>query len=597
MNFSLTDYIVFFGYIAFIISLGLWVSREKKGHEKDSKDYFLASKALPWWAVGASIIAANISAEQVIGMSGSGYAIGLAIASYEWMAAITLILVAKYFLPIFLEKNIYTMPQFLEIRYDKKVRTGLAMFWLLVYIFINLTSVLYLGGLALGEIMGVPLIWAVLGLAVFSSLYTIYGGLKAVAWTDVVQVVILVFGGLLTSYLALSAIGDGQGFLAGLGRLFENLPDKFAMILKPGQITIPQTDGSMKDAFQDLPGLAVLIGGMWIANLFYWGCNQYITQRALAAKSVKEAQHGLAFAGYLKLLMPLLVVIPGIAAFYLLNIRPDLIPGGADTVIAKPDNAYPWLLNTFVPTGLKGLAFAALIAAIVSSLSSMVNSTATLFSMDIYKQIINKKASEKQLVFTGRIASGIALVIAIALAPQLGRLDQAFQYIQEFTGFFSPGIFCIFLYGLFWRKTKSHAALVGAILSLPLSILFKFATPGLAFLDRMGLIFLICSVQVILMSAPTRSTFMAMGISAAVAAGLTVLLNPVLSAMTLQHAMYLAVFAAAALFVWLFHRGDQGEDSPKAIVINRALFATTPLFNALAIGIIGILGVLYIIFW
>jgi len=599
MNFDAVDYIVFIGYIVFIVALGLFVSREKKGHQKDTKDYFLASKALPWWAVGASIVAANISAEQVVGMSGSGFAIGLAIASYEWMAAITLIIVAKYFLPIFLEKGIYTMPEFLEIRYDKRVRTSLAVFWLLVYVFVNLTSVLYLGALAIQTIMmpGKPLWWAVLGLAVFSSLYTIYGGLKAVAWTDVVQVIILVFGGLLTSFLALNVIGEGHGVVSGLLNIIHALPDKFTMILKPGQIMIPQNGGAARDAFKDLPGLTVLIGGMWIANLFYWGCNQYITQRALAAKSIKNAQLGLAFAGYLKLLMPLLVVIPGIAAYYLVHVRPDLIPAGAPTEILKPDKAYPWLLNTFVPIGLKGLAFAALIAAIVSSLSSMVNSTATLFSMDIYKQIIRKGASEKELVSVGRIASGIALVIAIFLAPQLKSLDQAFQYIQEFTGFFSPGIFSIFLYGLFWKKTKANAALWGAILSLPLSAFFKFATPGLPFLDRMGVVFLICTVVVIILSAPNKNTIKTMGLSFLVGGALYFLLGPVFASMTTQLKLYISIFLAAIVFYLIFRKGEQVEDAERAIYFDKGLFHTTATFNALAIGISGILAALYIIFW
>lgn len=544
MNFSTIDYLVFFGYIVSIVALGLFVSREKKGHVKDTKDYFLASKALPWWAVGASIIAANISAEQVIGMSGSGYAIGLAIASYEWMAALTLILVAKYFLPIFLEKGIYTMPQFLEIRYDKRVRTILAVFWLIVYIFVNLTSVLYLGSLALQEIMGIDAIWAVLGLAIFSSLYTIYGGLKAVAWTDVVQVIILVFGGLLTTYLAVDWIGGDSGFFGGLSKMFSELPNKFDMILEEGQIMIAKGDGSFKDAFTDLPGISVLIGGMWIANLFYWGCNQYITQRALAAKNIREAQRGLAFAGYMKLLMPLIVVIPGIAAYYIVSLHPELIPEGVIGIIEKNDKAYPWLLSTFVPAGFKGLAFAALIAAIVSSLSSMVNSTATIWAMDIYKPIIKKDASEKQLVTSGRIVSGIALVIAILVAPQLKTLDQAFQYIQEFTGFVSPGILLIFMAGLFWKKSTADGALWAAGLSIVFSAFFYFFLPDFPFMDRMGVVFIMSGIVMAVVS----------------------------------------------------YMKKQDKDS-KAIVINKELFKTDTVFNVASIGIIVILIILYAVFW
>ncbi|MDY0079096.1 MAG: sodium/solute symporter, partial [Ignavibacteriaceae bacterium] len=383
MNFSTVDYIVFFGYIALIVFTGLWVSREKKGHQKDSRDYFLASKSLPWWAIGSSLIASNISAEQFIGMSGSGFVIGLGIASYEWMAAITLIIVGKFLLPIFLKEGIYTMPQFLEIRYDKRVRTSLAVFWLLVYVFVNLTSVLYLGALSIQTIMGINMIWGIIGLALFAVAYSIYGGLKAVAFTDVIQVVILIIGGLLTTFLALNAISEGQGIIAGFSQLLEKAPEKFDMIL---DVSNPN--------YKELPGLSVLIGGMWIANMFYWGCNQYITQRALAAKDIKEAQRGIMFAGYLKLLLPLIVVIPGIAAFVLHQ-------ESANTL--RPDEAYPWLLSTFVGSGFRGVAFAALVAAIVSSLSSMMNSIATIFSIDIYKQIIKKDAEERSIVTTGRI--------------------------------------------------------------------------------------------------------------------------------------------------------------------------------------------------
>jgi SSS family solute:Na+ symporter len=521
MKFSAVDYFVFIGYIVFIISLGLWVSREKKGHKKDSSDYFLASKSLPWWAIGASLIAANISAEQFIGMSGSGYVIGLGIATYEWTAAIALIVIAKFFLPIFLKEGIYTMPQLLEIRYDRRVRTGLAVFWLLLYIFVNLTSVLYLGALALRTIMGISLYHGILGLALFSALYTIYGGLKAVAWTDVVQVAILIAGGLVTTFFALNAVSGGEGVLAGFGDLIRQVPEKFDMIL----------DKSNPN-YKELPGLGVLLGGMWMAHFFYWGCNQYITQRALAAKSIKEAQHGLMFAGYLKILTPLIVVVPGIVAFAL----------KAD--IAKPDEAYPWLLNSFIPIGFKGLVFAALIAAIVSSLSSMVNSTATIFSMDIYKQLIKKDASESQLVLTGRIASAVALLIAVLIAPSLSSLEQAFQFIQEFTGFISPGIFAIFIFGLFWKKATANSALWAALLTIPLSLGIKAFIPGMPFLNRMGVVFLILSAIVI---------------------GITLI-------------------------------ESKGDDA-KAIKVEKGLFHTDNIFNIGAIGIFAILAVIYIRFW
>ena len=521
MNFSTLDYVVFISYIVFIVGLGLYVSKEKKGHKKNSSDYFLASKSLPWWAIGFSLIAANISAEQYIGMSGSGYVIGLGIATYEWTAAITLIVVAKYFLPIFLKEGIYTMPQLLEIRYDSRVRTGLAVFWLLLYVFVNLTSVLYLGALALRTILGVPLIWGIASLALFSALYTIYGGLKAVVWTDVVQVLVLIVGGLVTTYFALDQVSGGHGAIAGFSDLLAKVPEKFDMIL----------DKSNPN-YAELPGLGVLLGGMWMAHFFYWGCNQYIIQRALAAKDIKEAQRGLMFGGYLKILTPLIVVIPGIVAFAL----------SAD--LAKPDEAYPWLLSTFVPTGLKGLAFAALIAAIVSSLSSMVNSTATIFSMDIYKQIINKEASEEQLVFIGRVTSAVALLVAVIIAPSLSSLEQAFQFIQEFTGFISPGIFAIFIFGLFWKKATANSAVWAAVLTIPLSLAIKFFIPELPFLNRMGVVFLILS----------------------------------------------AIVVAITLI-------EKKGVSSKAIKIDKDLFHTDTIFNVGAIGIFAILSVLYTIWW
>ncbi len=521
MHFSTLDYVIFVSYIIFIVGLGLYVSREKKGHVKNSSDYFLASKALPWWAIGFSLIAANISAEQYIGMSGSGFVIGLGIATYEWTAAIALIVVAKFFLPIFLKEGIYTMPQLLEIRYDSRVRTGLAVFWLLLYVFVNLTSVLYLGALAMRTILGVPLIWGIIALALFSALYTIYGGLKAVVWTDVVQVMILIIGGLVTTYFALDQVSGGHGAFAGFSDLMAQVPEKFDMIL----------DKSNPN-YAELPGLGVLLGGMWMAHFFYWGCNQYIIQRALAAKSIKEAQRGLMFGGYLKILTPLIVVIPGIVAFAL----------SAD--LAKPDEAYPWLLSTFVPTGLKGLAFAALIAAIVSSLSSMVNSTATIFSMDIYKQLINKEASEERLVFIGRVTSAVALLVAVIIAPSLSSLEQAFQFIQEFTGFISPGIFAIFIFGLFWKKATANSAVWAATLTIPLSLGIKFLIPAMPFLNRMGVVFLILS----------------------------------------------AVVVAITLL-------EKKGVSSKAFKIDKDLFHTDTIFNVGSIGIFAILAVLYTIWW
>lgn len=477
MNLNALDMAVFCFYGIALVLIAWWVSREKPGHEKNAEDYFLAGKSLPWWAIGTSLIAANISAEQIIGMSGSGFAIGMAIASYEWMAAITLIIVGKYFLPIFLARGIYTMPQFLETRYDHRVRTIMAIFWLGVYVLVNLTSVLWLGALAINAITGFDMVYGLIFLATFSIGYSIYGGLKAVALTDVIQVVLLIFGGLLVSYLALDKIAAGQGAWQGFSMMLAEVPEKFDMILDPSN-----------PHYISLPGISVLVGGMWIMNFSYWGFNQYITQRALAAKSLQEAQKGIAFAAYLKLLMPVIVVVPGIAAAMLV---PDL---------AKPDQAYPEMMK-LVPHGLLGITFAALVAAIASSLGSMSNSISTIFTMDIYKQLINPQASEHKMVVVGRTVALVAMIIAVIVAkPLLGNLDQAFQYIQEFTGFFTPGIVVIFLLGFFWKKATATSALVAAISSAVLSLLFKLVWPELPFMDRVGLVFLLCTALAVVIT-------------------------------------------------------------------------------------------------
>ncbi len=468
MTLSTLDMAIFVVYILGLLFVAYWVSREEKGHQKNTNEYFLAGNSLPWWAIGASLIAANISAEQIIGMSGSGYAIGLGIASYEWMAALTLMLVGKYCLPIFLKKQIYTMPQFLQQRFDNRVRTTLAIFWLAVYVFVNLTAVLWLGALAVNALTGIDLFWSMALLALFSVSYSLYGGLKAVAFTDILQVVLLVFGGLFMSYLALNMIGAGAGVLAGFDTLLAKAPEKFDMILSPDN-----------PHYASLPGISVLVGGMWVMNLSYWGFNQYIIQRALAASSLREAQKGIAFAAFLKLLMPVIVVLPGIAAVLIL---PDL---------AKPDQAYPQMM-ALMPSGLKGLIFAALVAAILSSLASMTNSVATIFTMDLYAQV-KPSESQQHYVLVGRAVSLLSLLIALFTAkPLLGDFDQAFQYIQEFTGFFTPGIVVLFFMGMFWKKTTADAALLAAVGSAVFSFLFYQFWPALPFMDRVGLVFLLC---------------------------------------------------------------------------------------------------------
>lgn len=478
MGLSQIDLVVVGIYAVFIFGLAQWVSREKGGKAKDSSDYFLASKNLPWWAVGASLIAANISAEQIVGMSGSGYAIGLAIASYEWMAALTLLIVGKYFLPIFLKNEIYTMPQFLEQRYGPTIRTIMAVFWLALYIFVNLTSIVWLGSIAVNKVAGVDQDIALFALGGFALLYQIYGGLKAVALTDIVQVTLLVLGGLLISGLTLSQIGGDAGIIGGFTRLTTELPGRFDMILSPDN-----------PFYKDLPGLSVLIGGMWIANLSYWGFNQYIIQRALAAKSLAEAQKGVVFAAFLKLLMPIIVVLPGIAAVIL---APNL---------ARPDEAYPSMMR-LLPAGVLGLVFAALMAAIIASTASKINSIATIFTLDLYAKFrriptraegaAGTETVERHLVFVGRAVAVVATILALVTArPLLGNSDQAFQFIQEFSGFFTPGITVIFLLGLFWKRASEAGAIAAAVASVVLSYVFKLGLPELPFLDRMSLVFLI----------------------------------------------------------------------------------------------------------
>jgi len=439
------------------------------------------------------------------------------------------------------------MPGFLLDRYDTRVRTTMAIFWLLLYVFVNLTSVLYLGALSLNTILGVPLIYGIIGLALFAMIYSIYGGLKAVAWTDVVQVFFLVAGGLATTYIALSMVGEGNAW-DGLTLLRKEVPGHFSMILSRGEMMVSDGQGGVRDAYLDLPGISVLVGGMWITNLSYWGFNQYITQRALAAKSLDEAQKGMIFAGFLKLLMPLIVVVPGIAAWVIVKngIDTSFIASMEDPVtgLIKSDRAYPTLLQ-LLPNGLKGLAFAALTAAIVSSLASMANSTSTIFTMDIYRKYFGQNASEAKQVKVGRITAAVAFIVAAVVAPALGQLDQAFQFIQEYTGFISPGVFAIFFFGVFWKKTTSNAALVAAALSIPLSILLKLIVPTLPFLDRMGVVFL----------------------------------------------------TLAGLMIIISLLEGKGKDHPNSIDISRDLFKTSTGFNIGAFIILGITAALYIVFW
>lgn len=520
MRLSTIDAVIVLAYLVGIFVLAQWVSREKSGHRKDAQDYFLAGRTLPWWAIGASLIAANISAEQIIGMSGSGYALGLAIASYEWMAALTLLIVGKFFLPVFLRNGITTMPQFLEERYGPSIRTIMAVFWLGLYVFVNLTSILWLGSIAVTRVAGIDQFMALALLGGFALVYQLYGGLKAVALTDIVQVSLLVLGGLLIVGISLGKIGGDGGIVAGFQALMAAHPDHFHMILTP--------DNAF---YKDLPGLSVLIGGMWIMNVSYWGFNQYIIQRALAAKDIGEAQKGVVFAAFLKLLMPVIVVLPGIAALM-------LAPG-----LEKPDQAYPSMM-ALLPTGVLGLVFAALIAAIVASLASKINSISTIFTLDFYAK---RKANAEQahLVKVGRIAATVAIVLAVLAAkPLLGGFDQGFQYIQEYTGFFTPGIVVIFMLGLFWKRANEAGAIAAAVGSFALSIALKLAWPSLPFMDRVGLVFLLALALAVAVSLMTRA------------------------------------------------RGDANR-----IRTDDVAYGTSGAFNAGAVGVVAILVALYATFW
>jgi SSS family solute:Na+ symporter len=549
------DYIVFAIYFVIVAAYGLYIYNKKKSASTGSKDYFLAEGSLTWWAIGASLIASNISAEQFIGMSGSGFKMGLAIATYEWMAALTLVIVAVFFIPVYLKNKIATMPQFLHQRYNGTVAMIMAVFWLLLYVVVNLTSILYLGALAVSSISGFELKFCMYAIAAFAIIITL-GGMKVIGYTDVIQVFFLILGGLATTYLALNLVSSHygtSGIFEGYSLMTSKASEHFHMILKPEN-----------ENYIDLPGLSVLVGGMWIVNLNYWGCNQYITQRALGA-DLKTARGGILFAAFLKLLMPIIVVLPGIAAYVLYKdgaFQSEMLQNGS----VNPDRAYPVLLN-LLPAGLKGLSFAALTAAVVASLAGKANSIATIFTLDIYKKVLKTDASEKNLVFTGKIAVVVAMVLGVIIAPHLG-IDKkgGFQYIQEYTGFVSPGIFAMFILGFFWKRATSNAALFATIGGFGLSLLLKFL-PGwtdlswlsgmgfsvknavgiyeIPFLDRMGFVFVFCIIGMVIIS--------------------------------------------------LFE--NKNGVNPKGLEIDSKMFKTTTSFAVGALIIIGLLVALYGIYW
>ena len=641
-GFAVADYAVFIVYILILVGCGVFIPKwmaKKKGANgaENSKDYFLAGNSLTWWAVGASLIAANISAEQFIGMSGSAYASGIAIAAYELMAAATLLVVAKFLLPVMIRKNIFTIPQFLSDRYNWGVGLAFSSFWLFLYVFINLTSVAWLGALAIKQILGLPTIIGMFGmdmtlvgiiliLYLIAGAYSIYGGLASVAWTDVMQVTFLVGGGLITAYFTLDFIAPllgADGAVSALGAVMDKLGtidgDKhFNLVVDRNSALYPNiTD----DPYFTLPGLALIIGALWLTNIGYWGFNQYIIQKGLAAKSLDEAKKGLLFAAFLKILIPFIVCIPGVCA-YLIWQHPDLLNNAINLhgTIERSDDAYPFLIRNFTPVVVKGLSFAALTAAVISSLASMFNSTSTIFTMDVYKKFINKEASERKLVSVGRITSIVALLLAlVAVYPIMGGADQAFQIIQEYSGFVYPGVVVIFGLGLLWKRSSGPAAVVAAIGTFFFSILFKFIMPETPFLLRMGYVFMVLVVLFIGISIFCNKKN---EVAAAEMDGQTVEMQRTWSNILLgvgglclvmgivqlfakieflQIYGFEAIFFLAAMLLTLgFYLRSNANDSVqdhKAVGTDLELFHTDKVFNIGALAVIAILAVLYIALW
>lgn len=470
MNLGTKDLIVFLLYFVIVTCYGYWIYLRRKNREHDSKAFFLAEGSLTWWAIGASLIASNISAEQFVGMSGNGYFVGIAVAAYEWVAAIALVIIAIWFMPVYLKNKIYTMPQFLKTRYNETVSVIMAVFWLFLYVFVNLTSILYLGSVAISGLVGPEYLHAIMiALAAFSIFITL-GGMKVIGYTDVIQVLVLIIGGLVTVVIALDKVSGGNGAMSGLGTVLKEAPDHFHMILSKPDASSSQDYISK---YLILPGILMYAAGQWIVNLNYWGCNQYITQRALGA-DLPTARKGLVFAAFLKLLMPIIVMLPGIAAYV-------LVQQGKMAPLANQDAAYSSVMG-FLPEGLRGLSVAALTAAIVASLAGKANSISTIFTLDIYKKYIDKNAEERKLVITGRVAVILSMVVAILFTwnDLLGIGGEGgFTFIQKYTGYISPGVFAMFILGMFWKRTTGAAAVAGLITGLVLCIFFNEFAPGI----------------------------------------------------------------------------------------------------------------------
>ena len=637
-GFATADYLVFAVYIVILVGMGLFLSRTKKGEEKSSTDYFLAGNTLTWWAVGASLIAANISAEQFIGMSGSAFASGIAPAAYELMAAATLLVVGKFLLPLMIEKKIFTIPQFLRERYNWGVGFAFSLLWLFLYVFVNLTSVAWLGALAIQQILGLPTdmiinvagieidqvrMCIILSLFIIAGVYSIYGGLASVAWTDVMQVTFLVGGGLITAYAALSVIGDEMG-LGGAWDALTHIKDYLAQNPADKHFNLVVTRNVAEypvvqdDPWFTNPGIVLIFGALWLTNLGYWGFNQYIIQKGLAAKSLDEAKKGMVFAAFLKILIPFIVCIPGVCAFYIMN-APEC-DGLRETLagsISRSDDAYPFLIRNFTPTIVKGLSFAALAAAVISSLASMFNSTSTLFTMDIYKQFINKNASEKRLVNVGRMTSVCALIIAlIAVYPLMGGIDQAFQFIQEYSAFVYPGVVVIFGLGLLWKRASGTAAVVCAIGTFAFSIIYKFAFPDMPFLVRSGVVFITLVILFVWISLKSKKSVPAdeldeqtikaqllwsniMFVTAAVSFVLFIagFFNETMHIHGFEGAMIFFAAITATIGIYLRSNALDKVQDPKLVAIDLNIFHTDKIFNWGAFGVIAILTILYIALW
>jgi SSS family solute:Na+ symporter len=601
MGLSQVDLIIFIGYLCIMVGIGLWIANKEK--TKTTKDYFLASKSLPWWAIGGSLIASNISSEQIIGMNGSGFAIGIAISSYELMAALTLILVGKFFLPVFLKEGISTMPQFLEKRYDSRTRNLMAVFWVALFVGVNITATLLLGAKAIEQLTDVSMTVGIVGLILYTASFSIFGGLKAVVWTDVIQVVVLMVGGFAASWAVMTYVGDGS-FFGGISRLMELAPEKFDLIFDKDVMYTDISSGEEKSAYALLPGIGVLIGGMWIANIYYWGTNQYIIQRALGAKSLKEAQRGISFAALVKIIMPLFVVLPGIAAFAILN-NAGLF-GFEGEGITEADAAFPWVLDNFIGSGFKGLVFAGLIAAIGSSLSSMVNSASTIFTLDVYKPLIKKDASEMHYVRVGKLTAFFALLFGGIIAPLLGSIDQVFQYIQEYTGLISPGVVALFIFGILWKGATGNGGFFGILASVLFMLIMKFSYPELPFLEQMalGFAFTILAIYLISKYDKNRSTS---GEKNHTSFSSKLGLSGTLAVITLPMSIIGLIENPSGIFSWvvllalmilgvLIWRDNTNKD-PNAFDIDTDVFKTDKAFNIVAAMVIFLLTLIYISLW